>query len=206
MMWCKRMNSHRQLLLLFLLDIPESAPMGESRKSCLVLGRSRSCLVMLATYSIVCSRNPVVKFDGVNSILLLIVLLDVSSIILFQHLLHEMFINWNGFPFAFSASFNMSNLCQRKTQNWLCFVVVEKLLLVNINRWTGLMDGNIHNWMLCTFGEFVQIHVLNETYHSICRAINLRYAKIYIFLFAILLMLNCTGRSICLFWNRTFKK
>ena len=60
--WQKKM-SHESL------HSPESAPIGDSRKSSRVFGAFKSCLVILATYSIVCNRNPVVEFDiGGNNI------------------------------------------------------------------------------------------------------------------------------------------
>lgn len=121
--------------------------MGESRKSCLVLGRSRSCLVMLATYSIVCNRNPVVEFDGANSILYLIAL--CSSRCFFDNFILALFtrniykLEW--FSVRFFRFFQYVELKTVKNTKLFyccqirnCFIVVfyccQKLLFVNRNR------------------------------------------------------------------------
>lgn len=74
---------------------PESAPIGDILKSSNTFGRLRSFLVILATYNIVCSKKPVVEFDGLNNIFLLLLFFTLQLLINSNILIANSFENFS---------------------------------------------------------------------------------------------------------------
>lgn len=95
-----------------LIVLPESAPIGDNLKSSSSFGRLRSFFVILATYNMVCSRKPVVEFDGLNSIFPLVCLFHpICSTKLWFLSIVDAKYRLNARSKLYSANFSTANFC-----------------------------------------------------------------------------------------------